>query len=449
MDYLALIIGLVAGVVIGFLIAKTTRKASASADGPTDDPEVREQLIRTEKENELLLERIRNAEEIFRQQKQELNDKHQELQGLSSELATWKANHENLERKLTDQRKELTELQEHFRKEFENIANRILESNSDRIAARSKEQLASVLDPFNKQIVEFSKTVQDTYVKGHGERSSMLNEIKNLTKLNEQMRLDAQNLTQALKGDSKAQGNWGEFILEKILESSGLTEGQEYETQHHTVSEDGRRLHPDIVVHLPEGKHIIIDSKVSLTAYESYVSADDEESKTAAIRNHLTSVKAHIKGLSEKNYQNAPGMRAPDFVLLFMPIESSFSLAIREDQDLYAYGWERKIIVVSPSTLLATLRTIASVWKQEKQNRNAQEIARQAGDLYDKFVGFINDMENIEKSLVKAKETYDTAFGKLTTGRGNLIRRTEKLKELGVKTNKEIPEHLKDEDDLS
>jgi DNA recombination protein RmuC len=267
-------------------------------------------------------------------------------------------------------------------------------------------------------------------------------EIKALITLNKQISDEANNLTKALKGDVKKQGNWGEIILEKILERSGLQKGVEFEMQVSIASEEGKRMQPDTIIYLPDKKHIIIDSKVSLVAYEAFVNAHTDEEREEYLHKHVASVKKHIDELSKKNYQSLEQLNAPDFVLLFMPIESSFGLAVQADNELFNYAWERKIVIVSPSTLLATLRTIASIWKQERQTRNALEIAKQSGDLYDKFVGFVDDLLSLGKKMNEAKNFYDNAMNKLSTGKGNLVSKTEKIKELGAKASKSIPQPL-------
>jgi len=253
-------------------------------------------------------------------------------------------------------------------------------------------------------------------------------------------------LAKALKGDNKKQGNWGEIILEKVLERSGLVKGQEYETQFSTNNEQGKRIQPDAVIFLPDNKHIIVDSKVSLIAYEAFVNAASDEEKDKYIKLHLESVRNHVKELSEKDYQTSADFNTPDFVLLFIPIESSFSVAVQADQEIFNYAWDRKIVIVSPSTLLATLRTIASVWKQERQTKNALDIARQSGNLYDKFVGFVEDLEKIGKSIDTSKSSYESAFNKLKTGSGNLIKRAEDIKKLGAKSTKNLPDKLIESD---
>jgi len=273
---------------------------------------------------------------------------------------------------------------------------------------------------------------------------SLREEVKKLYELNTKISDDANNLTKALKGDSKKQGNWGEFVLEKILERSGLTKGIEFEMQVSVKSDEGKRYQPDVVVFLPEKKHIIIDSKVSLTAYERLVNANEEEERKRYMNEHILSIRRHIKELSEKNYQSAKDMNSPDFVLLFIPIESSFGVAVQADQQLFNDAWTNKIVIVSPSTLLATLQTISSIWKQENQTRNAMEIAKQGGALYDKFVGFVIDLEKIGKNIHQVQESYEEAMKKLSTGSGNLINKAESIRKLGVKTFKRLPDKFSD-----
>ena len=357
---------------------------------------------------------------------------------LTGELATQTAINKGLEEKLKTQKEEVDKLQKTFSAEFENLANKILEDKSKKFTEQNKTNLESILSPLRENISKFEKKVDDTYKAEASERNSLKGEIKGLVTLNKQISEEANNLAKALKGDSKKQGNWGEIILEKVLERSGLQKGAEYEMQVSITAEDGRRVQPDAILYLPEKKHIIIDAKVSLVAYESFVNGQTDEERTRNLAAHVFSVKTHIKGLSEKNYPGLPQLNTPDFVLLFMPIESSFSLAVQADNELFNYAWERKIVIVSPSTLLATLRTIASIWKQERQTRNALEIAKQSGDLYDKFVGFVDDLLSIGKKMNDAKSSYEDAMKKLSSGKGNLIRRAETIKELGAKTTKDI-----------
>jgi DNA recombination protein RmuC len=335
-------------------------------------------------------------------------------------------------------------MREQLRQQFENLANRILEEKTDKFTKLNQSQLETILNPLQTKLKEFEAKVDQTYRIEAAERNSLKGEILKLTELNKQISDEAANLTRALKGDTKKQGNWGELILEKVLEYSGLRKDEEYVLQESHTSDDGRRQQPDVIVKLPEGKHIIIDSKVSLIAYDRFVAAETETDRDSAIAEHVASVRSHIKGLSDKNYPGLGSLNAPDFTLLFMPIESSFGLAVQADADLFSYAWERKIVIVSPSTLLATLRTIASIWKQERQTKNALDIADQAGKMYDKLVGFVEDLIAVGKKMDDAKKSYTDAMGKLHSGTGNLVRRAEQMKELGIKASKQLPPSLLD-----
>ncbi|MDO9615346.1 MAG: DNA recombination protein RmuC [Bacteroidota bacterium] len=355
------------------------------------------------------------------------------------QLARAEADFSNLQEKLESQKKEMENLQQKFTIEFENIASKILKQNTEDFSKSNQKGMNEMLLPLKEKIQLFEKKVEDTYEKGLKDQTDLKAELKKLHDLNLKISDEANNLTRALKGDVKKQGNWGEMILERILERSGLTEGREYIKQESVLSENGQRFQPDVVIHLPDQKHIVVDSKVSLVAYERLVNAENEKDRPAFVKEHLMSVRSHIKILSEKHYQHSPNFNSPDFVLLFIPIESSFSIAVQEDQELFTYAWDNKVVIVSPSTLLATLRTIASIWQQENQTRNAIEIARQGGALYDKFVSFISDMESIGKSLDSTRKTYDQAVNKLYVGSGNLVKRAENIRKLGAKTTKELP----------
>jgi len=355
------------------------------------------------------------------------------------QLARAEADFSNLQEKLEIQKKEMEVLQQKFTTEFENIAAKILKQNTADFSVSNHKSISDLILPLKEKIQLFEKKVEDTYEKGLKDQTDLKAELKKLHDLNLKISDEANNLTKALKGDVKKQGNWGEVILERILERSGLTEGREYQKQESVFSENGQRFQPDIVIHLPDQKHIVVDSKVSLVAYERLVNSDNERDRSSFIKEHLLSMRSHIKILSEKHYQHSPNFNSPDFVLLFVPIESSFSIAVQEDQDLFSYAWDNKVVIVSPSTLLATMRTIASIWQQENQTRNAIEIARQSGALYDKFVTFIEDMESIGKSLESTRKIYDQASNKLYLGSGNLVRRAETIRKLGAKTTKELP----------
>jgi DNA recombination protein RmuC len=322
------------------------------------------------------------------------------------------------------------------------LANKILDEKSQKFTDQNKNNLDIILNPLKERIKEFEKRVEDTYKAENAERITLKTEIKNLIELNKQISEEANNLATALKGDNKQQGNWGELVLEKILERSGLKEGDEYKTQHTDQNASGDRIRPDVVIFLPDGKHVIVDSKVSLVAYNACVNSPTEEERSRFLKLHIESLRNHIKLLGDKNYQSATGLHSPDFVLLFVPIESSFSLALQADVELFNFAWDRKIVIVSPSTLLATLRTIASIWKQERQTRNSLEIAEEGGKLYDKFVAFYEDLVKVGSKMDSAKADYVEAMKKLYEGSGNLVRRAEKMKTLGAKTTKQLPNAL-------
>ena len=393
------------------------------------------------------VQELRTALQISKERKQELKSEIENLRAdnavLRNNLATTEADFRNMEEKLREQKKEVKDLQDQFTHQFKNLANEIFEEKNK----KSKENLGEILNPLKEKIAEFEKRVEDSHKESLQNNSALKEQLLHLKELNQQITLEAGNLTRALKGDSKAQGNWGEFILEKILEKSGLRKGDEYEMQESHTTEEGKRYQPDVVVKLPDHKNLIIDSKVSLVAYERCVSCDDENERTTFLKQHILSLRNHIKGLSEKNYQNLYNIGSLDFVLLFIPIEPAFSLAVQNDQQIFLDAYDKNIVMVSPSTLIATLRTISSIWKNEYQNRNAIEIARQGGDLYDKFVNFSNDLLKVGEQLKTTKKSYDDAMNKLVEGKGNLVGRVGKLKELGAKTTKQMDQRLIDRAD--
>lgn len=431
MEIVYLIAGLALGLVISTLIAKNKSKSG----------EAERLILQTEyeKNKAQLEERVANLQG----DRDRLTDRVQSLETdneqKSQRLAKAEVEFANLREKLATQKQDMEELQKRFTTEFENVAHKILKQNSQEFTLVNQKNISEILTPLREKIQMFEKKVEDTYEKGLKDQTDLKAELKKLHDLNMRISDEANNLTKALKGDVKKQGNWGEVILEKILERSGLTEGREYQKQFSTIGDNGQRIQPDVVINLPDQKHIVVDSKVSLVAYERWVNATDDDDRARHIKEHLGSLKSHVKLLSEKHYQLAAGINSPDFVLLFVPIESSFSVAIEADQELFSYAWDNKVVIVSPSTLLATLRTIASIWQQENQTRNALEIARQGGALYDKFVGFVSDLESVGKSIDATRKNYDAAMGKLNDGRGNLVRSAEKLKELGAKASKELP----------
>lgn len=360
----------------------------------------------------------------------------------SEELAKTQANLDNAVAMLDTQKAETVAMQKTLTTEFENIANRVLKERAAELSESSRKEIGALLNPLGERINEFKNQVKEAYSSEMREKTSLREQIKLLTEQNARISDEANNLAKALKGDVKKQGNWGEIILERVLEISGLHKGREYEREEVSKNADGSNSRPDVVVHLPDNKHIIIDSKVSLVAYERLTAAADKEAYAAALKEHMASMKKHVQELSDKNYPNLLGLNAPDFVLMFVPIEAMFTVAVEADQNLFAYAWERKIVIVSPTTLLATLRTIASIWRQDNQTKNSQEIARLGGSLYDKLVGFVDDMQKIKKSIDAADKCYNDAMNKLTTGSGNAIRTAAKIKNLGVKTGKELPQEL-------
>lgn len=342
----------------------------------------------------------------------------------------------------------IAELQQRFKLEFENIAGKLLEEKSAKFTEQNRVSMDIILNPFKEHIKSFEEKVEKVYKSESDERNVLKGVISQLMDQTKQIQEDANNLTKALKGDSKKQGNWGEVILERVLERSGLVKDREYRIQTSLNTEQGSRVQPDVIIDLPDDKHIVIDAKVSLIAYERLVTAENETDRDLYIKQHLISVKTHIQGLSGKNYHGLNQLNSPDFVLLFMPIESSFGIAVQQDAELFNYAWDRKVVIVSPSTLLATLRTIASIWKQERQNRNVLEIARLSGTMYDKFVGFLTDMESIGRNIKQSQDAYDKALNKLSSGAGNLSHTSEKIKKLGAKATKQIDTKFLDQEGI-
>ena len=435
---------LLAGAAFGFLIASLYFKNKTSSILPENT----EAFKNLENEKARLEERASNLNNDAQLLKTDLATEREKLNAANTRLTKAEEAFKNMQEKLDNQKTELEQLQKKFTVEFENIANRVLEEKSQKFTDQNKTNMDIILNPLKEKIKEFEEKVDKTYKAESAERITLKAEIKSLVEMNKQISEEANNLAKALKGDNKMQGNWGEIILERILERSGLIKDEEYKTQVSTQNEENKRIQPDVIVYLPDNKHIIIDAKVSLVSYESYVNAKTEDERPFYMKGHIDSIKSHIKNLSEKNYQASKDFNAPDFVLLFVAIESSFSIAIQTDNDLFNFAWDRKIVIVSPSTLLATLRTIASVWKQEKQTRNAIEIAEQSGRLYDKFVGFVEDLARIGVHIAATQNVYDESMKKLATGSGNLIKRAENIKKLGAKNSKSIPQiFLTTEDD--
>jgi DNA recombination protein RmuC len=405
----------------------------------------REQLQKInqyEKDLALSIERLQTIQLQANKLIEELNTSDKLLDELKTNNVRLESENKAIGNQLAEQTKEFERLQKQATTEFENIANKILKRNTEDLSEVNQKRITDILAPLKEKILTFEKKVEDTYEKGLKDQTDLKAELKKLYDLNNRISNEANNLTRALKGDVKQQGNWGEIVLERVLERSGLTEGQEFEREVVAQNAEGKTIRPDVIVNLPDKKHIIIDSKVSLIAYERYTNSDDPDERVQFMKEHLISLKNHIKELQSKHYNSSPSFNSPDFVLLFLPIEASFSVAVEQDQQLFSYAWDNKVVIVSPSTLLATLRTIASIWQQENQTRNAMEIARQSGALYDKFVGFITDMDRLGKNIDTVQKTFDEASKKLYTGSGNLVRRVENLKGLGAATSKQIPEQF-------
>ncbi|WP_179339584.1 DNA recombination protein RmuC [Winogradskyella ludwigii] len=360
---------------------------------------------------------------------------------LNAELSRRNTEFENLQHQNLKRDEEFVKQQEQLRKDFELMASKILEEKSEKFTLQNKENIKNILNPLEEKIKTFEKKVDDTQKESISMHSALKEQLLGLKDLNQQMTKEATNLTNALKGDSKMQGNWGELVLERVLEKSGLEKDREYFVQQNFQREDGSRVLPDVVLHLPGSKKMIIDSKVSLTDYERMVNSDDTE-RASHLKAHVNSIKRHVDQLSAKNYQDLYDIESPDFVLMFIPIEPAFAVAINEDNSLYNKAFEQNIVIVTPSTLLATLRTIDSMWNNEKQQQNALEIAKQAGALYDKFEGLVTDLTGVGKKIDAAKSDYSSAMNKLVDGKGNLISRVEKIKKMGAKAKKALPESI-------
>jgi DNA recombination protein RmuC len=420
MEVLYGIIGLIAGGGIVFLVLRSWLAGRQQY--------MKEKIIGLEEET-LALDR-------------QIKDREAEMIRLTRELAVATTNHENLKEKLEEQKTEISELQDRFRIEFKNLANEIFEEKSKKFTEQNRSNLDQLLKPLGEKIKDFEKKVGDAYDKEAQQRFSLKEEVKRLAELNKKISADAENLTRALKGDSKTQGNWGEMILESILERSGLAKDREYVVQPSFQGDDGRRMQPDVVVSYPGNRSVIIDAKVSLTAYERLVDASSPELREKHLKEHLTSIRNHVIELSNKNYLDIYQVQSLDFIMMFLPVEPAYIVAIKEDPEIWNYAYDRRILLISPTNLLAALKMIASLWRQEYQNKNALEIARQSGDLLDKFYALLSDLNDLGSRLKLTQKSYDDAINKLSEGKGNLIRRAQRIEELGAKTKKNLPDNF-------
>ena len=436
-----LIFAILIALAIGFYIGKLLSKTQSNAEKSNLDGQLTSQTNQ--------LSELKISFQDLQIEKQKVQAEKEEFAIL---LAKKENDFDNLLERNKEQKQEVNELQEKFTKEFENLANKILEEKTQKFTEQNKENLKNILLPLQDKIQHFEKKVEDTHKESIDYHAALRQQIVSLSEMNAQMSKETINLTKALKGDSKMQGNWGELVLERVLEKSGLEKGREYEVQQAFTSEEGTKILPDVIINLPDGKKMVVDSKVSLTAYERYVNEEDDVQQNIYLKEHVNSVKRHVEQLSDKRYQDIYQMESPDFVLLFIPIEPAFALALQEDLNLYNKAFEKNIVIVTPSTLLATLRTIDSMWTNQKQQENAIEIARQAGALYDKFEGFVSDLIKIGKKMDEAKVEYSSAMNKLTEGKGNLVTSAEKLKKMGAKAKKALPEAIlkraENDDDL-
>jgi len=426
MEIIFLAIGSVVGLALGWFIARTRSLSENSTNTAT--------LVVEQ-------ERTKELQRQLQEYRVSLDREREKVLELTNSLAATESDYRNLEEKLDERKKELAELQERFALQFKNLANDIFEEKTKKFTEQNKSNLFDLLKPLGEKIVEFEKRVEETHKDTITRNAALREQLENLQKLNVQMTREAENLTRALKGDAKAQGAWGEFILESILEKSGLERDREYTVQESFTTAEGR-LRPDVIIRLPENKHVIVDSKVSLTAYNNFVNANSDDEKTTALKAHLFSIRQHMKGLADKNYAKNISEAGLDFIIMFIPIEPAYILAIQTEKSLYEEALEKRIVFVSPTLLIPSLQLIKNVWKQEYQNRHVLDIANKAGDLYDKFVGFTEDLIVLGRHLDSSKKFYEESMKKLSVGSGNLVRKVEDLKKLGAKASKSIDQKL-------
>ncbi|MCE9678821.1 DNA recombination protein RmuC [Shewanella sp. AS1] len=433
-------------------LSQQQAQALALAQAQVEDKQTENGQLQQKLEHQIALLGMSRAQA---ERANELEDQLQQAQRkqMETQLALSKSNamqqtltvkFETEQQALEDKIAHLNAAESRLSQQFENLANKIFDSKSQVLQQQNEQQLTNVLSPFKQQLEGFRKQVQESYTVEQAERSAFKHQLESLKALNLQMSQDAVNLTKALKGDNKQQGNWGEVILERVLQESGLREGHEYHTQQDLKDDKGKRFKPDVIVHLPEDKDVVIDAKMSLVAYERYFNSEDELTRTGAIKEHCNSIRAHIKGLSQKDYQKLHGLTSLDYVLMFIPLEPAFLLALEHEPSLINYALENNIMLVSPTNLLVALRTINNIWRYEYQNQNAQQIAKQAGKIYDKLCGYVEDMEKVGKAIESVDKHYQSAMGKLSTGKGNLIRQAHQMQQLGVATSKQLDPQLLD-----
>lgn len=441
-DFLPYLLAFAIALFIGIYLGKLLFSARFQSEKVSLEERLNANINQVQQQKEQFENERRNFEKQVHTINFEKENIRTEKDSLAIQLSKKEVDFENLWERHKEQKNEITELQEKFTKEFENLANKILEEKSAKFTEQNSVNMKNILLPLQDKIQGFEKKVEQTHKESIDYHAALRQQIVGLSEMNAQMSKETLNLTKALKGDSKMQGNWGELVLERVLEKSGLEKGREYEVQQSFTNNEGNRVFPDVVINLPDGKKMIVDSKVSLVAYEKWINEESEILKIDFLKEHVNSIKRHVEQLGSKNYHDLYQIESPDFVLLFIPIEPAFAIALNEDATLYNKAFDKNIVIVTPTTLLATLRTIDSMWTNQKQQENAFEIARQAGALYDKFEGFVTDLVRIGNKIKDTKTEYESAMSKLVDGRGNLISSVEKLKKMGAKAKKSLPENI-------
>jgi len=441
-DFLPLLLVFIVALFLGIYLGKMLFSAKFQSEKVGLEERLNAAGSQLQVQKEQFENEKKNFERVLQAHTVEKETIRTEKDSLAIQLSKKEVDFENLWERHKEQKAEVTELQEKFTKEFENLANKILEEKSAKFTEQNSVNMKNILLPLQDKIQGFEKKVEQTHKESIDYHAALRQQIVGLSEMNAQMSKETLNLTKALKGDNKMQGNWGELVLERVLEKSGLEKGREYEVQQSFTNNEGMRVFPDVVINLPDGKKMIVDSKVSLVAYEKWINEESEILKIDYLKEHVNSIRRHVEQLGNKNYHDLYQIESPDFVLLFIPIEPAFAIALNEDSALYNKAFDRNIVIVTPSTLLATLRTIDSMWANQKQQENAFEIARQAGALYDKFEGFVGDLVRIGNKIKDTKNEYDSAMNKLVDGKGNLISSVEKLKKMGAKAKKSLPENI-------